>query len=294
MTNVWEALHGVRDNLGGLPNNTEKSLAMPGKALSVLKKQYRTRKKRDARLDNAVRLWRKEFQRWEKEAAARPNEDIPQPSLRKFSRAHNVNRTTLARHIENTQITKSESSGMRQKLSPQEEGVLIEAVTKQGGHSFPLTHNRVERIANTILRHRTGTDDDIGKNWVDRFIARHEDQLHTYWTKHLPGNCAGAANPTNVRNWEDIIEEEVVVPGIQPDDIYGMDETFTPPEFAQMRRVIAGKGKNIQYEQGGSTKQTVTVLATICADGSTLPPNVIFKGTHLMSEWFDGNVANAT
>ena len=104
---------------------------------------------------------------------------------------------------------------MQQKLSSQEEGVLIEAVIKQGRRGFPLTHNRVERVANTILRHRTGTDDDhVGKNWVDRFIARHEDQLHTYWTKHLPGNRAGAVNPTNVCSWENIIEEEVVVPGI--------------------------------------------------------------------------------
>ena len=73
-----------------------------------------------------------------------------------------------------------------------------------------------------------------------------------------------------------------------------MDETFTPPEFAQMRRVIAGKGKSIQYEQGGSTKQTTTVLATICADGSALPPNVIFKAARFVPEWFDDNVANAT
>ena len=41
---------------------------------------------------------------------------------------------------------------------------------------------------------------------------------------------------------------------IQAEDIYGMDETQTPPEFAQMCRVIAGKNKSIQYGQGGSMK----------------------------------------
>ena len=39
--------------------------------LSVLKEQYQARKMQDARLSNVVRLWRKVFQRWEKEAAAR-------------------------------------------------------------------------------------------------------------------------------------------------------------------------------------------------------------------------------
>jgi len=80
----------------------------------------------------------------------------------------------------------------------------------------------------------TGAGDHVGKTWVDRFIDRHEDELHTYWSRHLPGNRAGAVNPTNVRRWEDIIEEEVVVPGIRPEDMYGMDETHMPPEFAQM------------------------------------------------------------
>ena len=39
--------------------------------LSVLKEQYYVHKGRDARLSSIVRLWRNEFQRWEKEAAAR-------------------------------------------------------------------------------------------------------------------------------------------------------------------------------------------------------------------------------
>jgi len=99
---------------------------------------------------------------------------------------------------------------------------------------------RVKRIANSIIRHRTRTDERVGKNWVERFLARHEDQLHTYWTKHLPSNCAGAVNPTNVHSWEDIVEEEVVVPGVRPEDMYGMDETHMPPEFAQMQQVISG------------------------------------------------------
>ena len=37
----------------------------------MLKEQYYVHKGRDARLSSIVRLWRNEFQRWEKEAAAR-------------------------------------------------------------------------------------------------------------------------------------------------------------------------------------------------------------------------------
>jgi hypothetical protein len=293
VTSGWEALHGMRDNAASR-NNSKKSLIMPGKALSKLKKRARNHKDQDKRLHNAASLWKKEIQCWEKEVAAHPDEAIPRPSLRKFSKDHNVNRTTLTHYIDDTHVTKTESSQMRQKLSPEEESALINAAIDQGRRGFPLTHDRIERIANSIIWHRTGTGEGVGKNWVERFLARHEDQLHTYWSRHLPGNRAAAVNPTNVRSWEDIVEEEVVVPGIWPEDMYGMDETHMPPKFAQMRRVIAGKGKSIQYEQGGSTRETITVLATICADGSALQPNVIFKATRLMPEWFDDNVAHAT
>lgn len=267
---------------------------MPGKAPSKLKKQSRKRKEQDKKIYNTASLWKNEIRHWERDVAAHPDEVIQRPSLRKFAKTHGVDRITLTRYTNDAHITKTESSRMRQKLSPEEEGAVVNASIDRGRRGFPLTHDRVERIANSIIRNRTGTDEKVGKNWVERFLARHEDQLHTYWTKHLPGNRAGAVNPTNVRSWEDVVEEEVIVPGIRPEDMYGMDETHMPPEFAQMRRVIAGKGKSVQYEQGGSSWETITVLATICADGSTLRPNVIFKATRFAPEWFDGNVANAT
>jgi len=116
---------------------------MPGKALSKLKKRSRSCKEQDKRLRDAAGLWKKEVQHWEREVATHPDKDIPQPSLRQFSKAHNVNRTTLARHTNGApHTTKAESSQMQQKLSPEEEGALINAAIDQGRRGFPLTHDR--------------------------------------------------------------------------------------------------------------------------------------------------------
>jgi hypothetical protein len=267
---------------------------MPGKALSKLKKRSCHHKEQDKRFRNSTSLWKKKIQDWETEVAAHPDANTHRPSMRQFSKAHNINRATLANYANDTHITKAKSGQMRQKLSPEEEDVLVNAVINQGHRGFPLTHDRVERIANSIIICQKGINEAVGKNWVERFLARHEDRLHTYWTKHLPSNRDGAVNPANVRSWEDILEEEVVIPGIQPEDMYGMDETHMPPEFTQMRQVISGKGKSVQYKQGGSTRQTITILATICANGISLQPNIIFKASRHVPEWFDDNVANAT
>lgn len=171
---------------------------MPGKALSKRKKRSRYRKEQEERFRNAASLWRKEIQHWEREVSAHPDEDVPQPSMRQFSEAHNINRSTLARYTNDTHVTKSKESKMRQKLSPEEEGVIVDAAIDRGCRGFPLTHDRVKQIADSIIRQRTRADEEVGKNWVERFLARHEDKLHTYWTKHLPGNRAGAVNPANV------------------------------------------------------------------------------------------------
>lgn len=267
---------------------------MPGKALSERKKQYHSRRVKDKKLYDAAILWKKELSGWKRRVTTNPGKNIPQPSMRKFAQEHDIDRATLTRHLDDAHTTKTEMSEGRQKLSPEEEAVLVSTAIKNAHRGFPFTHDRLEQTANEILEARTGTESWVGKNWVDRFIDRHEDEIHTYWSKHLPSNRASAVNPTNIRRWEEIVEEEVVVPGIRPEDMYGMDETYMPPEFAQMRRVIGAKGKNIQYEQGGSNRETITVLATICADGSALQPNVIFKAKRYSSEWFEDNIADAT
>jgi hypothetical protein len=38
----------------------------------------------------------------------------------------------------------------------------------------------------------------------------------------------------------------------------------------------------------------VTAIVTICADGTTLRPTIIFKGQNFMMKWAENNVANAS
>ena len=117
---------------------------MPGKALSEQKKQYRHCREKDAKHYGAASLWKKEFQAWERQVAAHPDEKIPQLSLQQFAQNYQVNRTTLSCYLEDGHITKTEFSQSRQKLSPEEEDTLIHAAIDQGRRSFPFTHDRVE------------------------------------------------------------------------------------------------------------------------------------------------------
>ena len=90
--------------------------------------------------------------------------------MRKFAEEHDVDRSTLTHYLDNTHITKTESSQQRQKHSADEEAVVV-SVAISGVHcGFPFTHDWVEQIVNEILWAQTKTDEHVGKNWMDQFL----------------------------------------------------------------------------------------------------------------------------
>ena len=46
-----------------------------------------------------------------------------------------------------------------------------------------------------------------------------------------------------------------------------------------------------QHKQGGADRENVTAIVTICANGTTLCPTIIFKGQNFMSKWAANNVS---
>ena len=49
-----------------------------------------------------------------------------------------------------------------------------------------------------------------------------------------------------------------------------------------------------QHEQGSADCENMTVVATICADGTTLHPTIIYKGQNFMKKWREDNVSHAS
>ncbi|EIW54948.1 DDE-domain-containing protein, partial [Trametes versicolor FP-101664 SS1] len=68
---------------------------------------------------------------------------------------------------------------------------------------------------------------------------------------------------------------------IVPECIYGMDETGLQQGVGGTERVIGPAGRKFQYQQESGDRENITVLVTICADGSSIPPAVIYKGEAL-------------
>lgn len=59
-------------------------------------------------------------------------------------------------------------------------------------------------------------------------------------------------------------------------------------------KVLAKRGDRYVYETvGGSSWKYITLLGAACADGTRLPPYILYKAKHLWSRWMQGGPAGA-
>ena len=100
--------------------------------------------------------------------------------------------------------------------------------------------------------------------------------------------------PEAKKSWFELVEKFVVKAGIRPEDTYGMDETGCPPSDQGTEKVVGGRGTKTQHKQGSANRENVTAIVTICADGTTLHPTIIYKGQNFMKKWRDDNVSHAS
>ncbi|KIJ35067.1 hypothetical protein M422DRAFT_262833 [Sphaerobolus stellatus SS14] len=73
-----------------------------------------------------------------------------------------------------------------------------------------------------------------------------------------------------------------------------MDESGFPPESVHTQRVIGCWRSKVQHKQGSANHENVTVLVTICTDGTVLKPTIIFKGKNLQRGWGENNISQAS
>ncbi|EJF56429.1 CENP-B protein, partial [Dichomitus squalens LYAD-421 SS1] len=81
---------------------------------------------------------------------------------------------------------------------------------------------------------------------------------------------------------------------IAPECIYGMDETGLQLGLGVSERVLGPKGRKVQYQQQSGDRENITVLVTICADGTSLAPAVIYKAEAYHSRWKQDNPLEAS
>ena len=118
-------------------------------------------------------------------------------------------------------------------------------------------------------------------SWVTRLLHRHSDTLLTAWSTPMESVRHQADSGEKYKQYFDLLHRKMAEHKVLPENTYNMDEKgFIIGVISRAKRcfdrVLYKKKQNKQSQHDGN-REWVTVLATICGDGSTLPQASSFQ-----------------
>ena len=215
----------------------------------------------------------------------------PRPNLSDIARQYQVSEATLRRRVKGGR-SRLTAAADRSWLTEAQTQTLISHLHTLAERGFPATRKDVALYALEIASTNHPDLKSLGKGWVDRFLTRHADKLPRAWTSNLDHSRAAAVNPVAIGQWFDLLGAVLTQYQFEPQDIYGFDESGFPFGGDGRRlRVVTRPNASIQHIQRGGNRENVTVMVTVCGDGSALAPTILFKGKRIMKDWESWNVA---
>jgi len=89
-----------------------------------------------------------------------------------------------------------------------------------------------------------------------------------------------------LEKWFEAFEREVLEDeNVSMSNVYNFDESGFSIGSIQATRVIVSTKANFRFQANPGRQEWVTVLETICADGSAINPVVVFKGERFNTTW---------
>lgn len=272
--------------------------SMPGRPKSKALKAHELRRLHDQLMKQAVALYRGNGTRPKAEhlSLRKVCTEISTGHQKATGQWVDLDKTTLSRLAADPSYrTLSDFNAQKGWLTAEENEKVVDLAIELAHRGFPLNHGRLKEIVDDFLRKRLGpTFPGVGNNWTDRFVLRNRDRLGTYWSRSLDTKRSRAVNPHTHKAWFDLLEATFRENDIQPDCIYGSDEVGFTTSLGQKERVIGAKGKSVQHQVRGGSRENITAIPTICADGTSIAPLVIFKGKAFQVKWLQNNPLNAS
>ncbi|EMD66013.1 hypothetical protein COCSADRAFT_61253, partial [Bipolaris sorokiniana ND90Pr] len=127
-------------------------------------------------------------------------------------------------------------------------------------------------------------------SWVTRFLKRHNDVICIRKATGIDRDRHRADNPANYQSYFDLIYAKLNQYSIAPHNIYNMDEKgFLLGRIMPSKRIFSKElweQKKIRKTLQDGSRDWITIVGCICADGSSVDPTIIYEGTDgLRNEW---------
>jgi hypothetical protein len=207
-----------------------------------------------------------------------------------------ISHVTITRRVNNMPSRADANRATKSWLTIEETEAVIEYIVEIGAQGFPLSHKRLKEHVDELCQARLGNEfpeTGVGKKWTHRFIVKHSDRKMVSWSTQLKEKRGRGVNPHTKEAWDNLLASTVETYKIKPENLYGSDETGVTGTTGTHERVIGKRKKGLHYQQVGDSQENTMVIVSICADGSALPPAVIFKGQAYQTTWNENNPTKA-
>jgi len=215
-------------------------------------------------------------------AFLRSSDQVP---IAEVARRFNVNRSTLSKRVQGKTGSLAKRAESNQLLSNKQELVLVEHIRRLSEWCLPPTPAMVTLWASILC------GSEPGKNWSAGFKARHKDVLDSRYLNAIDLARHKADSEASYRQYFAILRQKMDQYSIQPQNCYNMDEKgFLVGHLQKVKRIfpkaLMQQQRLLGTGQDGS-REWITLIATICADGSSLPPALIYKAVSgdLQDSW---------
>jgi DDE superfamily endonuclease/Tc5 transposase DNA-binding domain/helix-turn-helix, Psq domain len=213
----------------------------------------------------------------------------------------NVPRRTLYDRVKGNKKPRNQAHEPDQNLTHAEEKELVRWITLLTISGYPPRYETLRRLAEIIRERRVKKTDDkdaevpvivydkIGKDWVGRFLRRHHE-LASVRPRSIDAVRVKDTSPERLQQWFDDLEKVLVEFNIKLENIYNIDESGFAIGEKEASRCIINSDIRQQFQAKPGRQEWVSVLECICADGTIVPPLVIFKAEKLSTQWIPASI----
>jgi hypothetical protein len=196
-------------------------------------------------------------------------------SYRKLAEHYGCSHSALSKRHQGVSGSRSTKAENQQALHPQQEQELLQYIKRLTERGLPPSRAMIGRFASDIAKK------ELGKGWVDRYIKRYDVHLISRWATGIDRSRHQADSQSKYSLYFELLRSKLSQYDIEPCNMYNMDEKgFMLGVLTRSKRVFSKRlyeeGKIKAHIQDGS-REWITLLACICADGSRLEPSLIYQ-----------------
>lgn len=174
------------------------------------------------------------------------------------------------------------------------EKALVENILKCSNWGYLITEFELRMFVKYHLD-RVGTkiakfkDNRPGYDWAKLFLKRHKQDISQRMCQNIKRSRAAVTNKI-INDYFDNLTP--YLKDISPDLIINYDETNLSDDPGR-KRIICKRGTKYPERIMNFTKSATSVMFAAAADGTLLPPYVIYKSMHLYDKWTEGGPRGA-